>query len=86
MAQQPFFMELFPHHTDALLNVISLFGLVHHGDGVVGIADDALALSVECQLLAAQNVFPGAPGNPRRDSGMSTSRRNGSAAGQEPGP
>ena len=34
--------------------------LIHHGDGVIGVADDALALAVQGQLLAAQDVFPGA--------------------------
>lgn len=36
---------------NALLGVLAAHGLVHHGDGVVGIADHGLAGVVELELL-----------------------------------
>ena len=46
-----------PHNADALPDVVALFDLIHHGDGIVRIADDALAALVESQLLTGQNVL-----------------------------
>ncbi|MFR0734124.1 MAG: hypothetical protein ACLSHU_07980 [Oscillospiraceae bacterium] len=45
---------------DALLNVASIYSLIDHCDGVVGIADHALTLGIECQFLAAEDVLAGA--------------------------
>ena len=45
---------LFAHHAEPLADKPALLGLVHHGDGIVGITDAALPLVVEDQLLASQ--------------------------------
>ena len=54
-------MLLFAYYADALLNVASIYSLIDHCDGVVGIADHALTLGIECQFLAAEDVLAGAP-------------------------
>lgn len=53
-------MLLFTYYADALLNVASIYSLIDHCDGVVGIADHALTLGIECQFLAAEDVLAGA--------------------------
>lgn len=40
--------------------MVAAHGLVDHGDGVVGVADGALAAVVHRELLAAQDVAAGA--------------------------
>ena len=53
-------MLLFAYYADALLNVASIYSLIDHCDGVVGVADHALTLGIECQFLAAEDVLAGA--------------------------
>ena len=48
------------HHGDALLLIAAVDGQIHHGDGIVRVADDALVPAVEGQLLAALQIFAGA--------------------------
>lgn len=51
---------LLPHHADPGLGVGAADRLVHQGDGVVGVANDALPLGVAGELPPGQDVFPGA--------------------------
>lgn len=51
---------LLSYHADTLPDVIAFFNLVNHSNSVICIADNALALRVECQLLACENVLAAA--------------------------
>ena len=44
-------MVSFPDHTNALLDMITFFDFIDHGDGIVRIADDALTTLVQGQFL-----------------------------------
>ena len=51
---------LLSYHADTLTDVSAFFNLVHHSNSVICIADNALALSVEGQLLSCENVLAAA--------------------------
>lgn len=52
-----FISFLLSYHADTLPDVSDFFNLVHHSNSVICIADNALALRVERQLLACENVL-----------------------------
>ena len=47
---------LLSDHADTLTNVASLDNFVHHGNGIVRIADDALSPVIQSKFLSAEQI------------------------------
>lgn len=47
---------LFANHADAFLDEVATRGFVHHGDGIVSVADQALTFIVHEEFFATQEV------------------------------